>query len=111
MGDDVTSSAWYDERMQKVSAPRPHEPAGTYVAVIRSKHGWHDGRVAGYLIDDFGTVKVDNDGEEYTLECAHRGDYDVCHPTVRPRPPSKRDEKRKQRDERREKRRRGIMEA
>jgi len=88
-----------------MSLERPHAVAGTYVAVVRTKHGWHDGQISGYLIDDCGTVEVDNDGEKYTLKCAHRRDYKVRQPPARTRPLSKRDEQRVKRDERRAKRR------
>lgn len=54
---------------------RPHLPRGTYVSVIRHEHGWEDGRISGYLIDDSGTVQIDSEGEPYTGECRHRRDY------------------------------------
>ena len=88
-----------------MSTPRPHEPKGTYVAVIREEHGWHDGRISGYLIDDDGTVEIDSeDGEPYTVQCAHRRDYHITEPCGKKKPPSKREQKRKDRDERRAKR-------
>lgn len=43
-----------------MSTARPHAPKGTYVSVIRHEHGWHDGRISGYLVDDHGTVEIDH---------------------------------------------------
>lgn len=66
-----------------MSTPRPHEPAGTYVSVIRHEHGWHDGSISGVLVDDHGTVRIDGDeglllppDQQYTVECRHRRDYE-----------------------------------
>ena len=62
------------------NAPRAHEPKGTRVAVIREEHGWHDGRVTGTLIDDNGTVRVDDDDPYFAgslFYCPKRRDYYV----------------------------------
>lgn len=59
---------------------RPHEPAGTRVAVIREAHGWHNGAVTGTLIDGNGTVLVDGDDPHFSgsiFICRHRRDYRV----------------------------------
>lgn len=68
--------------MKTPTPPRPHLPKGTRVAVIRHEHGWHDGRISGILVDDDGTVRIDEeDGkvlplkEQYTVECLKRRDY------------------------------------
>lgn len=75
--------------------PRAHLPRGTYVSVIRHEHGWEDGRIAGYLIDDYGTVEiVEDDGTRYTVECLKRRDY------VEATPPAPKSEKARRREER-----------
>ena len=59
---------------------RPHERAGTRVAVVREAHGWHDCHVTGVLIDDHGSVRVDADDPHFAgavFECRHRRDYHV----------------------------------
>lgn len=64
-----------------MSTKREHEKKGIYVCVIRTDHGWYDGSVSGYLIDDNGTIEIDSDPDSetpYTLQCSHRRDYEIC---------------------------------